>query len=59
MAQNHIIEWVGIISAFVFGVTMFFQGHAIFHGKYGYKRTEREKNKMIDVRKQVEDLFKK
>ena len=22
------------------------QGHAIFHGKYGYKHTDREKQKM-------------
>ena len=54
-----IIEWIGIILALVFGVTMFCQGHAIFHGKYGYKHSEREKQKMTDARKQVEDLFKK
>ena len=61
MVENHIIviEWIGIILALVFGVTMFCQGHAIFHGKYGYKHTEREKQKMTDARKQVEDLFKK
>ena len=54
-----VIEWIGIVLALVFGVTMFCQGHAIFHGKYGYKHTEREKQKMTDARKQVEDLFKK
>ena len=61
MVENHfiVIEWIGIILALVFGVTMFCQGHAIFHGKYGYKHTEREKQKMSDARKQVEDLFKK
>ena len=53
-----IIEWIGIILALVFGVTMFCQGHAIFHGKYGYKHTEREKKKMSDAREQVENLFK-
>ena len=58
MAQNHIIDWIGVILALLFAVTMFCQGHAIFHGKYGYKHTEREKDKMINVRKQVEDLFK-
>ena len=51
MAQNHIIDWIGVILALLFAVTMFCQGHAIFHGKYGYKHTEREKNKMINVRK--------
>ena len=60
MAQHTlIIEWIGIILALVFGVTMFCQGHAIFHGKYVYKHSEREKQKMTDARKQVEDLFKK
>ena len=59
MAQDHIIEWIGTILLFLLGVTMFCQGHAIFHGKYGYKHSERERNKMINVRKQVEDLFKK
>ena len=61
MVENHfiVIEWIGIVLALVFGVTMFCQGHAIFHGKYGYKHTEREKQKMSDARKQVEDLFKK
>lgn len=61
MVENHfiVIEWIGIILALIFGVTMFCQGHAIFHGKYGYKHSEREKQKMTDARKQVEDLFKK
>ena len=54
-----IIEWIGIVLLFGFGITMFCQGHAIFHGKYGYKHSEREKKKMSDARKQVEDLFKK
>ena len=60
MVENHYIvsEWIGIILALVFGVTMFCQGHAIFHGKYGYKHTEREKKKMSDAREQVENLFK-
>ena len=35
------------------------QGHFIFHGKYGYKHTEREKEKLKNVREQVEKVFKK
>lgn len=59
MAQHTlIIEWIGIVLALVFGVTMFCQGHAIFHGKYGYKHTEREKEKSAETRKQVEKLLK-
>ena len=53
-----VIEWVGVILAFIFGVTMFCQGHAIFHGKYGYRHTEREKKKSQDTRRQIEDLLK-
>ena len=37
---------------------MFCQGHFIFHGKHGYKHSEREKEKMTNTRKQLEDLFK-
>jgi len=59
MAQHTlIIEWIGIVLALIFGVTMFCQGHAIFHGKYGYKHTEREKEKSAETRKQVEKLLK-
>ena len=58
MAQDNIIEWIGVVLLFLFGVSMICQGHAIFHGKFGYKHTEREKNKMSAARKQVEELFK-
>ena len=57
MAQNHIIEWIGVILLFLFGITMFWQGHAIFHGKYGYKHSEREKNRSADIRKQLEEII--
>jgi len=58
MAQYHIVEWAGVITLFLFGITMICQGHFIFHGKHGYKHAEREKQKMSDARKQIEDLFK-
>ena len=58
MAQDHTLELIGTILLFFFGITMICQGHAIFHGKYGYKHTEREKKKMTDAREQVENLFK-
>jgi len=59
MAQHHTLEWIGTISLFVFGITMICQGHFIVTGKHGYKHDERERQKMADARKQVEDLFKK
>ncbi len=59
MAQHHTLEWIGTISLFVFGITMICQGHFIVTGKHGYKHDEREKQKMADARKQIEDLFKK
>lgn len=58
MAQHHIIEWIGVVTLFVFGVTMICQGHFIFHGKYGYKHAERENNKLENMRRQLEELLK-
>ena len=57
MAQHHIVDWIGVILLFLFGITMFWQGHAIFHGKYGYKHCEREKNRSSDIRKQLEQII--
>ena len=39
-------------------MTMFYHGHAIFHGKNGYKHTEREKHKSAATRKRIEKLLK-
>tara|TARA_B100000085_G_C18191691_1_gene369854 strand:- start:334 stop:513 length:180 start_codon:yes stop_codon:yes gene_type:complete len=57
MAQNN-IELIGTGLLFIFGVTMICQGHAIFHGKYGYKHTEREKHNSLETRKRIEKLLK-
>jgi len=53
-----VVEWIGIVLAILFGITMFCQGHFILHGKYGYKHTEREEKRKADTRKQLEDLLK-
>ena len=37
---------------------MIIQGHFIIHGKFGYRHSEREKQKMNNARRQVEELFK-
>jgi len=58
MAQNNIVEWLGVILLFFFGITMIIQGHFIIHGKFGYRHSEREKQKMNNARRQVEELFK-
>jgi len=58
MVEHHIIDWIGVITLFLFGITMICQGHFIYHGKRGYRHSEREKEKMSNARKQVEDLFK-
>jgi len=58
MVEHHIIEWIGVITLFLFGITMICQGHFIYHGKRGYRHSEREKEKMSNARKQIEDLFK-
>jgi|TARA_Y100000033_G_scaffold27738_1_gene26348 hypothetical protein len=56
--MDNLIDWVGVTLALLFAVTMFCQGHAIFHGKYGYKHSEREKEKSIATRRQIEKLIK-
>jgi len=38
---------------------MIIQGHFIMSGKHGYRHSERDKIKMNNARKQVEELFKK
>ena len=58
MTQDHALELIGTILLFIFGVTMICQGHAIFHGKYGYKHSEREKKKSADIRKELEQMLK-
>jgi hypothetical protein len=58
MAQDHALELIGTILLFIFGVTMICQGHAIFHGKYGYKHSEREQKKSADIRKELEQMLK-
>jgi hypothetical protein len=58
MVEYHIVEWLGVITLFLFGITMICQGHFIFHGKHGYKHSEREKEKMDSTRKQIENLLK-
>ena len=58
MAQDHTLELIGTILLFIFGVPMICQGHAIFHGKYGYKHSEREKQKSANIRKEIEEILK-
>ena len=58
MASSTLINWLGTVLLFLFGVTMIVQGHFIYHGKYGYKHSDREKKKMSNARKQVENLLK-
>ena len=57
MAQNHIVDWIGVVALFLFGISMICQGHFIFHGKYGYKHSERDKKRSADIRKQLEEII--
>ena len=58
MAQHHIVEWIGVITLFLFGITMICQGHFIYHGKRGYKYSERESKRSEDTRRQIEEMLK-
>jgi len=54
---KHYPEIIGVILLFLFGITMIIQGHFIFHGKYGYKHSERDKKRSADIRKQLEQII--
>jgi len=59
MAQHHIVEWVGVIALFLFGITMMVQGHFIVHNKHGYSRKDHEDQDHRDyVRRQMEEIIK-
>ena len=59
MATDQIIEWVGVVTAFLFGMTMICQGHFIFHQKHGYSRKETEDPEARDrIRRQVEKVIR-
>ena len=58
MDSSTFIDQLGVVMLFLFGITMIIQGHFIFHGKHGYKHSEREKEKFITTRRQIEKLIK-
>ena len=59
MAQDNIIEWIGVVLLFLFGVTMICQGHFIFHQKHGYSRKETEDPEARDrVRRQIQKALR-
>ena len=55
-----ILEWIGVVLAFVFGFTMICQGHFIYHQKYGYSRKEIEDPEARDrTRRQIEKVIRR
>jgi len=56
MAQ-HYPEIIGIVLLLIFAATMFYQGTMIFRGQRGYRHCEREKQKMNDMRRRIEELM--
>ena len=59
MDEYSFIEWVGVVTAFLFGITMICQGHFIFHQKHGYSRKETENPEARDrVRRQIEKVVR-
>ena len=61
MAQHSslILEWVGVVLLFLFGVTIFCQGHFIIHNKNGYSRKDSENPEERDkVRRQIEKIVR-
>lgn len=59
MDEHHIIEWVGVITLFLFGMTMICQGHFIYHGKNGYSRKDyHDQDKRDQIRRQIEKVIR-
>ena len=57
--NTEILEWTGVVLAFLFGLTMICQGHFIYHQKYGYSRKETEDPEARDrVRRQIEKAIR-
>jgi len=56
MAQ-HYPEIIGIVLLLIFAATMFYQGTMIMKGHRGYRHCEREKQKMTDMRRRIEELM--
>ena len=59
MVESTFIERLGVVLAFIFGITMFYQGHLIFHQKNGYSTKETENPEARDrIRRQVEKVLR-
>ena len=58
MAQNN-IELIGTIIIGVLGIILMCQGHFIFHGRHGYRHSERDKDNLAKMRKRVEEMMGK
>ena len=57
--SSTVLEWVGVVLAFLFGLTMICQGHFIYHQKHGYSRKETEDPEARDrVRRQIEEAIR-
>ena len=55
-----VLEWIGVVLAFLFGLTMICQGHFIYHQKYGYSRKETEDPEARDrTRRQIEKVLRR
>jgi len=56
--DGHCLEIIGIVFLLIFASTMFYQGTMIMKGKRGYIHMDREKQKLDDMRKRIEEMMK-
>ena len=56
--DGHCLEIIGIVFLLIFAATMFYQGTMIMKGKRGYIHMDREKQKLDDMRKRIEEMMK-
>jgi|TARA_B100002019_G_scaffold128101_1_gene110246 ABC-type nickel/cobalt efflux system permease component RcnA len=56
--DGHIIDVIGTALLLVFGLTMIYQGHMIYHSKRGYRHAEKQKQDAINTRRRIEELLR-
>ena len=58
MNTTELLNWFGVISLFIFGITMMYQGHLILYQKRGYSRKEYENpEKREKIRLRLEEIL--
>jgi len=55
---KYYLEILGVVFLLIFAATMFYQGTMIMSGQRGYRHCDREKKKIENTRRIIEELLK-